>query len=238
MSISKAFLILSDEDSHEDSILEAATINICHWAKDKIAQIIERLNKEGYRFAYPNEVFLGQVSINNEVILKAKAFNLTIPTGYLIWLREVGLVNLMGSHPDWLSSGYCFEDDPREVCYTDPLVIDANFEYLNYQLDEWLESVEEYGKDEMGDFKIDFAPDYIHKAGISGGRPYAISTKQDRFNPLIHHSRHLESFYTHILRSINWCGFPGVEFYANDILDWVVNTKSVFEKSKNQSLIK
>src|SRR6185369_367585 len=76
---------------------------------------------------------------------------------------EVGAVNFMGGHPDWSS-----ERDE----YPDPLYI-GSIGYAFGKHRQWVEMREYYG-DDVGSFCVTIAPDYYHKADVSGGPAYCI----------------------------------------------------------------
>jgi hypothetical protein len=94
-----------------------------------------------------------------------------VPLTLLSWLRFVGDVWLVGTHPQWPDSASA-----------DPLVIeiegsryphDSIESYYEDEVtayDEWLRS----GADDLGPFVLPLAPDHLHKDNVSGGPPYGI----------------------------------------------------------------
>ncbi|WP_020014185.1 hypothetical protein [Promicromonospora sukumoe] len=89
-----------------------------------------------------------------------------VPMTVSAWIREVGDVWLVGEHPRW----------PESVL-ADPLVVE--FEQIAYgggarEYYEMELSGFSADADPDDDFQIDFAPDALHKANISGDGPYGI----------------------------------------------------------------
>lgn len=89
------------------------------------------------------------------------------PMTVAAWIRQVGDVWLVGEHPRW----------PESVL-ADPLVVE--FEYTvdgggsrEYYEGEWELWTERDDKDTYP-FQLDFAPDALHKANISGDGPYGV----------------------------------------------------------------
>lgn len=89
------------------------------------------------------------------------------PMTVAAWIRQVGDVWLVGEHPRW-----------SESILADPLVVE--FEHTvhgggarEYYEGEWKLWTENDNRD-AHPFQLDFAPDDLHKANISGGGPYGI----------------------------------------------------------------
>jgi hypothetical protein len=88
----------------------------------------------------------------------------------LSWVRVVGDVWLVGTHPEW-----------EESAAADPLVIElegtrypAEPSIRDYFSDEWTDWNERHTDDpaEAGVFVLPVGPDRWHKANTSGGGPY------------------------------------------------------------------
>ncbi len=89
------------------------------------------------------------------------------PMTVAAWIRQVGDVWLVGEHPRW-----------AESVLADPLVVE--FEHADYgggsrtyYEGEWESWTEDTDQDTYP-FQLDFAPDALHKANISGDGPYGI----------------------------------------------------------------
>ncbi len=90
----------------------------------------------------------------------------------------------------------------------DPLCVDAP-SVITYQFKEW-----ELHEDN-GEFIIDLAPDYLHKANISGGNPYGIWVSFAGADPVFDCERHALPFLDYLRLTFAWAGFPGLEDYAD-----------------------
>ena len=91
-----------------------------------------------------------------------------VPLVLSSWLRLVGDVWLVGTHPDW-----------SESSGADPLVIELEgtrypgLSIFNFFVSEYEAWVEESAQDSaVGAFVLPVAPDRLHKANVSGGVPY------------------------------------------------------------------
>lgn len=142
-------------------------------ARQNIEVIVERLASAGYRFHTNDDE---QAPVIPHVPPSAASAELAgwleerfvaVPMTLLSWLRLVGDVWLVGTHPQWASSAA-----------GDPLVIELEGSrwpgepmqrYFEGELESWHEWA---GADRM--FVLPVAPDRIHKNNVSGGPPYGI----------------------------------------------------------------
>src|SRR5690349_7553440 len=89
----------------------------------------------------------------------------------LSWLRIVGDVWLVGTHPEW-----------PEATSADPLVIELEgSRYLNHPIREYFESdydlwfeAQAGSAEDRGLFCLPMSPDRLHKDNTSGGPPYGV----------------------------------------------------------------
>jgi hypothetical protein len=79
-----------------------------------------------------------------------------LPLAFRMFMETVGSVELSGKHRDW----------PHRLL--DPLMFEAS---ADYYVDTYADRVEEGDLDRTEPFDVDFAPDDLHKADISGARP-------------------------------------------------------------------
>jgi hypothetical protein len=147
-------------------------------ARHNIELIVERLSNDGYRF-HTNDDDQTPVQPHLPPTPAAAAhadwleqqFGL-VPMTLLSWVRIVGDVWLVGTHPQWSTSAAA-----------DPLVIEAEGsrygggpsirEYID---DEWADWQQRRAGDlaTAGLFVLPLAPDRFHKDNTSGGAPYGI----------------------------------------------------------------
>jgi hypothetical protein len=147
-------------------------------ARHNVELIVERLSDDGYRFhandddqtpVLPHVPPTPDASTHVEWL--EQRFG-TVPMTLSSWVRIVGDVWLVGTHPRWEASASA-----------DPLVIGVEgFRYPDesslhgFADDEWAGWLEhrEEDPDTAGLFVLPLAPDRLHKENISGGGPYGI----------------------------------------------------------------
>jgi hypothetical protein len=95
----------------------------------------------------------------------------------------------------------------------DPLCIDAA-KSVGDLLGEWEEQKQQPDPDSSQLFNLDLAPDYLHKANISGGAPYGIYLPCFQADPLFADERHSLTFTDYLRLCFRWAGFPGLEDHA------------------------
>ena len=118
-----------------------------------------------------------------------------MPMALRSWYELVGRVNLVGSFPDW------------DYDYTDALVVDAPVDYVLSEYDAW---EHDRGTEwDRGVFAIDVAPDWLHKANVSGGGPYAIEVPNQGVDALLLAEPHMTTFVNYLRIAFQWGGFPG-----------------------------
>ncbi|CPS44485.1 hypothetical protein [Mycobacteroides abscessus] len=123
-----------------------------------------------------------------------------IPLTVASWIEFVGDVWLVGSHPRWPG-----------IHQSDPLVVEFEcaysgghsvaYSYYEGEYEEWLKSG-------IGSFQMDFAPDRLHKANISGDEPYGIFVPDACVDGTVNMGGRRMSFVSYL----NWVfkagGFP------------------------------
>lgn len=96
----------------------------------------------------------------------------------------------------------------------DPLCVDAA-SVVGYLFDEWEEQRKQPDPDLVDPFRLDLAPDYLHKANISGGAPYGIELPFFGADPLFACERHELPFVDYLRLSFRWAGFPGLDEHGD-----------------------
>ena len=177
-------------------------------ARGYVLDVIEELQRAGYRFVDPDATCVLPNSETEDWLDSLPGRNIHLPIALQAWLLEVENVNLMGTHPPWPTPAYAFEDRRAGSypIYTDPLVVELPPDFLDYLHDEWVQ--EESGEA----FIVDLAPDHLHKAGISGGMPYGLPGDRPRADTILLYERHCTSFTGYLRRALYWRGFPGFDY--------------------------
>lgn len=201
-----------DDPDFRNEVLAIAR-QMMRQAGNKFETIIERLSREGYRFVNHTGPITRPESNVPEWIDQYHDRGVHIPVILEAWLMEVGNINLMGSHPDWPRPGYIFEEDKATVdpLRTDAFVCEITSDYVDYLYEEW----QSLAPEERPPFRIDFSPDHLHKANISGGMPYQVDTNRKTVDSLVLNERHCMSFLGYIRLALSWQGFPGFEDIDN-----------------------
>ena len=107
----------------------------------------------------------------------------------------MGEVNLMGVNPQWSRPTYVESDrGDGYPLLSDPLVVELSEEYAFYLLSEWQDSQE----DRPADLRLDIAPDYLHKANISGGPPYELSAGTPSVDGILWNERSCSTFVSYL----------------------------------------
>jgi hypothetical protein len=154
-------------------------------ARYNIEVLVARLTDQGYRFhcnddeQTPEVAFVGATAESASLQEWLEDSIGPVPLTVSSWLRLVGDVWLVGTHPQWESSADA-----------DPLVIDlaglryptsSVRDYYSEELEMWRDTcgavegrdgVAFVGADPREGFVLPVSPDYLHKANVSGGGPY------------------------------------------------------------------
>ncbi len=145
-------------------------------ARQNVEVIVEQLSSEGYRFHSNDDAQTPTTSHVPPTVAAGEHADWLeerfgpVPMTLLSWVRLVGDVWLVGTHPQWPTSSSA-----------DPLVIElegsryASASIRNYFEGE-REAWHEWGALEpvAGPFVLPLAPDRLHKENVSGGPPYGI----------------------------------------------------------------
>ncbi|HUQ54257.1 hypothetical protein [Lentzea sp.] len=137
-------------------------------ARHNVELIVERLTAEGYRFHANNDEQTPATphippTENAEAHLgwMRDRFG-TLPMTLEAWVRIVGDVWLVGTHPRWPTSAGA---DPLVVEVERPCSSEGYRRYLEEEHEAWAQEPD-------GLFEFSVAPDQLHKDNTSGGSPY------------------------------------------------------------------
>lgn len=146
-------------------------------ARRNVEVLVEQLKSDGYRFhsnddrQEPEVPFYPASESAEEQAQWLVAHFGDVPMTLLSWLRIVGDVWLVGTHPAW-----------PEATAADPLVIDLEGSrypndpirrYFENDYELWLEAQME-SDDDRDLFCLPMSPDRLHKDNTSGGPPYGV----------------------------------------------------------------
>ena len=178
------------------------------FARRNVDILADRLTREGYCFANAHPFVPPPRDVPEQLKLLSEA-GVQFPIAIEAWLLEVGTVDFCGTHPNWKCSAYAgmHQDDSEysEPWYTDPLVIDIDLQSIVSRARKNPENID----------AIDFAPDNVTKANVSGSGPISIRCASPTFDDVLigqHGSFTLLSYLSH---AFEWAGFPGFRFIAD-----------------------
>jgi hypothetical protein len=175
-----------------------------------VRTLVERLRTMGYRFgppvgaagrvlslfrrhrARPEKAHVPPGPDARATRLRIEKRTGPLPLSIRAFFEVVGSVDLTGQHPALAPGGDVAED---------PLIV--------YGVSDAWEQVD--GADEGETDEIIIAPDDLHKAGMSGGDPYAMAVPDPRADGELLNERHGLLFVPYLRLCFRFGGFPGYE---------------------------
>jgi hypothetical protein len=144
-------------------------------ARQNVEMIIERLSAQGFRF-HSNDYeqtaqvphFPPGVAAPEHAAWLASHFG-EVPLSLLSWVRIVGDVWLVGTHPDWPASASAdpFVIEVEGSRYPDsPMYVD--------EIERWRVWGSSGDRSDDQPFVLGLAPDRLHKDNVSGGPAYGM----------------------------------------------------------------
>ncbi len=164
-------------------------------SRANVERLLDLLPERGYAFAADRAAF---VPPTPDVTVELDALEERIgrlPLALRSWFEEVGQVNFVGECAAWSYS------------FTDPLVVEAPAAYIHSEYDAW--EADRGTEWDQGPFALPLAPDYLHKADVSGGPPYSMRIPNDGVDGLLLWERHQTTFVNYLRIAFRWGGFPG-----------------------------
>jgi hypothetical protein len=199
-------------------VAEAAMRRVAHNA-DLIA---ERLRAVGWRALLAKYADLRTPPKQDDQAIFSRIAEISgapVPPALLAFWRFVGGINWvwdyeMNGQPDLGFELPSMEHDA--LCIYPPAT-------LTYLLKEWIHQKEGCHPDLLHPYRIDLAPDYLHKASYSGGSPYCVEVPFLGADPLFADERHELPFLDYLRLAFRWAGFPGLDQHADrpDVQDFV-----------------
>lgn len=178
---------------------EAVARETMRRVRENVRRLAYLLPAAGYVFDSETEhVFTPADPDAASKLNKLEALAGPIPLALRCWCEEVGLVNLVGFHPEWTCE------------QADPLVINSTVDYL---LDEWeIWEADRNTEWDQGPFVLDLSPDVLHKANISGGAPYGLAVPNAGVDGIFLWEAHQTTFVNYLRICFRGGGFSGWDF--------------------------
>jgi hypothetical protein len=137
-----------------------------------------------------------------------------LPASLLAFWETVGGIDFVWDYktgkdaPD-LGTGLAMaEMDPLCVC---------SAEQMTGLLSEWEERRSHVDPELNDPWNLDLAPDYLHKANISGGAPYGIELPHLGADPIFINEEHGLPFVEYLRLAFRWGGFQRLERHAHNV---------------------
>ncbi len=189
---------IEDPETRKDA--EAVATETMERVQINVERIIDRLKGLQYEFTYPSEIYFPPSEDITKKIGELEKLAGPVPLSVRYFYQMIGSVNLTGRHPD------LFPED-----YPDPLAIEPFPYFLDYSFPEWQEITEKQKPKERKKFRMELSPDSKHKAGLEGGRAYAIELPNPNVDALLLEESHKTTFIDYLRISFQWGGFPGLQ---------------------------
>ncbi|MFM9847800.1 MAG: hypothetical protein ACKVP3_11640 [Hyphomicrobiaceae bacterium] len=199
-----------------DGLLRDEVIEVAEATMRRVAtnadMLAHRLRARGWRALFAEDHDLRTKPSSKDEPILARIVEISgkpLPPSLLVFWKIVGGINFVW---DYRASGVAPNigiDLPMDEM--DPLYVDAPGA-MTYLFEEWEDERSE-GTVE-GEFRIDLSPDYLHKANISGGMPYAIVVPFLGADPIFADERHKLPFVDYLRLAFKWAGFPGLESHS------------------------
>jgi len=164
---------------------------------ESIGVLAGRLAASGFEFGRSHTVFPGPEAGIEGAIGRIERECGALPLALKLFWRRVGSVDFCGSNPNWTGCEY-----------PDPLVIYPPSAAI-VELEEFLTDKQE--RIRTGNpYVVPIAPDFFHKAEVSGGMWYNISVPAIADDPPLNDEWHETTFCQYLELAIRCGGFPGL----------------------------
>jgi hypothetical protein len=183
-------------------------------ARRNVVMLVDRLTGLGYRFAFPERVWLPPDQASLQELQQIEETYGPLPLSLRAWYEVVGGVNFAGSYPNLSQyNGLDLKGLSYPNCYSDPLVVyppDGRNVYPYDPEEEWEIEIEPTSEPV---YFIDLSPDSTHKANHSGGGPNCMLLPNAGADAqLISEDWHGVHFVSYLRECFRWGGFPGLRY--------------------------
>jgi hypothetical protein len=193
-----------------DDATEVARETMRH-VRANVERLHAALLEDGYRFDRPDDALVAPAADAHDRLDQVERVVGPLPLSLRGWFEVVGSVNFVGVHPEW------------DFEYADPLVVDCPIDHIVREYEE-REASGWFEEEDTDRFPLDLAPDYLHKADVSGGAPYSIWVPDAAADARWEFDDLHETAFVGYLRSalLDWGGFPG---WARRVPAWAAPTE-------------
>ena len=167
---------------------------------ESLRDLVRHLGEHGFEFERAEEVLPGPESDTVEAIARIEKEVGVLPEALKLFWFRIGSVDLCGSHRKWGGAEY-----------PDPLVV-APVSFALTELEDFLGDKEERLRFNCP-YCVPIAPDYFHKANVSGSMYYNVSVPAVAADPPLNDEWHKTTFVNYLEIALSWAGFPGLDRY-------------------------
>ena len=187
----------------------AVAYETMHRVEANVSTIAERLRELGYRFVYPGSGggLFGlrkphehqphappPANVRALLAQLEDAAGGSIPLSLRAFFEVVGEINFNGDHPSIAPTGLDITPDPLMFC----------------SAEEALDMIGSIDRDDDDPLIVEFAPDALHKANISGGGPYCMEIPHPAADGFVTGAPQQVTLVEYLRTAIlGWGGFPG-----------------------------
>lgn len=189
-------------------------------ARSNLEQIVNNLQKSGYRFAYPDYMYLPPQKDIRDQIHQLETIIGPLPVFIKLAFEFLGSFNLIGDHPEWPKTGNIklrSVEKEEDVWFTDPFVF-ASIDLILDDTEGW---------DGKENFALSFSGDSMTKAGYSGGL-YSVMMPSKEDDPYIAGNEENLSFMEYLHLSLFYGGFAGFKKIPERPQDFINNIIKTF----------
>ena len=185
-----------------------------------VERISERLSKAGWKTGYAPLHSKPRKEDGDVFRQIEERTSAPLPLSLRAFWEEVGGVNWVWDYDEPEDCPNLGIDLP--LAHLDPLCVGSP-ENMTHLFDEWEDQHKDVDPEIAGPFRLDLAPDRLHKANISGGAPYGIELPFHGVDPIFENEGRELPFVDYLRLCFRWAGFPMLEKHGDreDVLKWV-----------------
>ena len=173
--------------------------------------LCERLAALGWRPLY-SELRTRPRAEDQEVMRRIEEITgAPLPVSLRAFWEAVGGINFVWDYESGKAPNLGVELPMDEM---DPLCVDTPG-VVTHVFEEWEDQRSGIDPELADPFSLDLAPDYLHKANVSGGGPYGIELPFLGADPVFANEAHELPFVDYLRLCFRWAGFPLLERYAD-----------------------
>jgi hypothetical protein len=177
-----------------------------------VALISERLQRAGWQSLGPMRT-LPEPADEARIAAIEQMTGARLPPSLDAFWRVVGGVNWVWDCDQ--GAGPVVADLPLAGIDTDALSIEPCCTIESLCFEVWEEQKDVIHPDLIGPFRLELAPDRLHKMQVSGGPPYAIELPFPGADPLFRQESHALPFVDYLRDCFAWAGFPHLKHYTD-----------------------